>query len=111
MNKGGATNKQIQRIDTFAKENHLKMDVINGTNEEESVDALIAKLNQKGAKVKLVNDEEEAALKTPNNKTPSRTPGKTPTKKHQKTTQDKENIMDSSAPGVDAEKLREMEEA
>ncbi len=58
---------------------------VGGNNEEESVEALIAKLNSKGAKVKLLSDEEEEVvlktpIKTPGSKTPTRTPGKTPTK-------------------------------
>jgi len=74
------------------------MDVAGSLGEEETVDALIAKLNQKGAKVKLLNEEDDESKKT--------TPIKTP-KKHPK--HDKENIRES-VPSIDIEKFREMED-
>lgn len=106
MNKGGAApgsnKKQVQRFDTWGKDKHINLDVV-GNKQEESVDALIAKLNQKGAKVKLISDEDDVSKKTS-------TPIKTPSKKQQQV--DKENIKDpAAAPGVDIEKLREIEEA
>jgi hypothetical protein len=80
------------------------MDII-GQGEEESVDALIAKLNSKGAKVKLVNDDEDEFKK-------QQTPTKTPSKKNQQLSgSDKENFREHSAPGVDVDKMREMEES
>jgi hypothetical protein len=60
----------------------------------------MAKLNQKGAKVKLVTDDDDGSKSA---STPMKTPKRNT--KHD----NKENYKESSAPGVDSEKLKELE--
>lgn len=60
MNQGEKVDRRgsMHRIDTWGKDHNIKLDVAGG-NEDESVEALLAKLNQKGAKVKLLNGEDD----------------------------------------------------
>lgn len=64
MNNGGAPAGNFKRASLEMKQSPLdaenrKLKDKNDNEQEESVDALIAKLNSKGARVKLLSDDDE----------------------------------------------------
>ena len=59
MNSGGGID--MQSVQNWERSQSIKMNMPgkHGKNEDDSVEALIAKLNMKGTKVKIVKDGEE----------------------------------------------------
>lgn len=85
--------ESLQRIQTNS---NIMMDVGGGGEKEETVEELIRKLQNRGTRVKILADDEEATKQTPKQKSPSKKPSAD--KKTDKQTNDIHNLVDRPDP-------------